>query len=612
MSKNDPGTVLPWGHFGQSLRYRSRKQPYGGEEESDSEEEWSSTVPVSDIIKAVRIIYAGIPRPYQSEEEPEPATEAEYEKIEVLKKKAEHNYYNDYKFVCKLHSRAEVEKCRKSKVCKKTEDEEVKALRHEYEASGSKKLGNISASLESAMDSQGPVSTTPAPDVEYSIAIAETVSISKKRTFEDYFADDQSENVKLKVILFPSTSDEPKHYFLNPAQLKEASGYFAALMRFSGAEYQAGNVTLDEGFEGLEDAFEEFVSWVDSDQSAVHIDSTTASPSVVSHLVIPADRLLASSLRDQAVDELAAHHSSADGLLQDEAIEVAKIIYGGSIRPYGSISNEIPDGSWLDGLDAFAFKEFGFICGCNKFAEVECKCDCKRHSNHRPTGSDECECPGFGCYCNDDFYHHQVGDFIYRQCQGRHQDSCLEYNEERLESHKKEFVSDMRRLGYRNSKARKVAANHFAESLEDYRRMPAFKVLVEENGEFAYDLFAEDHRAGAAGGTCMRILYWGLDMKQIPTKESLPMKEKSKKRTFAESFGYELIHVVLAPSTSPEPKRYHLHATKLANASEYFAALLRFPGVEKEMKEVRLEEGYEGLEDAFETFAECIYQPELR
>lgn len=77
------------------------------------------------------------------------------------------------------------------------------------------------------------------------------------------------------------------------------------------------------------------------------------------------------------------------------------------------------------------------------------------------------------------------------------------------------------------------------------------------------------------------------------------------------TFGFELIHVVLSPSTSPEPAQYQLHANKLRDASEYFAGLVRFPGIEKQSNKVTLSEGYEGLEDAFETFVEWLYTGSL-
>ncbi|RPA85844.1 hypothetical protein BJ508DRAFT_411809 [Ascobolus immersus RN42] len=90
----------------------------------------------------------------------------------------------------------------------------------------------------------------------------------------------------------------------------------------------------------------------------------------------------------------------------------------------------------------------------------------------------------------------------------------------------------------------------------------------------------------------------------------------SRKRTFAESFGEELICVIFAPTSTltgldPEPRKYLIHALKLKEASEYFAGLLRFPGVESERKEVRLDEGYEGLEDAWESFTQYLYTGRL-
>ncbi|RPA75077.1 hypothetical protein BJ508DRAFT_312293 [Ascobolus immersus RN42] len=102
------------------------------------------------------------------------------------------------------------------------------------------------------------------------------------------------------------------------------------------------------------------------------------------------------------------------------------------------------------------------------------------------------------------------------------------------------------------------------------------------------------------------------------------MTEKSKKRSFAEwvpclllfaaankgrSFGYELIHVIFSPSTSPEPKRFYLHADKLEETSEYFAGFIRFPGTEatEEIREVQLGEGWERLEGAWAAFIEFMY-----
>ncbi|RPA80868.1 hypothetical protein BJ508DRAFT_346782 [Ascobolus immersus RN42] len=87
-----------------------------------------------------------------------------------------------------------------------------------------------------------------------------------------------------------------------------------------------------------------------------------------------------------------------------------------------------------------------------------------------------------------------------------------------------------------------------------------------------------------------------------PMKTMLP-----KKRSFIESFGNHLITVILSPRTSKKPKLYQVHALKLSHASDYFAKLLQFPGVETTANEVRLDEGYEGMEEEFESFIDWAY-----
>lgn len=63
---------------------------------------------------------------------------------------------------------------------------------------------------------------------------------------------------------------------------------------------------------------------------------------------------------------------------------------------------------------------------------------------------------------------------------------------------------------------------------------------------------------------------------------------------------------MLAPKGSM-PKNFLIHAKRLAAESEYFAGLLRFPGIESQTKLVTLSEGYEGMGEAFDAFVEWIY-----
>lgn len=72
------------------------------------------------------------------------------------------------------------------------------------------------------------------------------------------------------------------------------------------------------------------------------------------------------------------------------------------------------------------------------------------------------------------------------------------------------------------------------------------------------------------------------------------------------SLGHEMINIIFAPKGSPS-KSYYIHANRLRAESEYFAGLLRFPGVESKTKTVTLSEGYKGLQDAFGCFVEWLY-----
>ncbi|RPA78440.1 hypothetical protein BJ508DRAFT_155722 [Ascobolus immersus RN42] len=241
----------------------------------------------------------------------------------------------------------------------------------------------------------------------------------------------------IRIVFAPNSSVEPKIYYIHPDALKATSEYFITLLRFPGREQQLQEVRLDEGYEGLEDAFDAFVEYIykgDYEDSLLQPDNPFYKALFAADVIVLAERLVAKGLQDKAIEKL---EEGLNHVSPVYAVRIIRTIYDGTHRPYDQ-PNGHPE-------SAAGFATFPMRVTCP----------------HKP-------------------YVYMTESVV--ACK---EEECInDFKEKRM-------AMAANACAVRNCKARKVLCRGIARQLSLYRRFPGFRECLEEIGEFASDLIME-------------------------------------------------------------------------------------------------------------------------
>ncbi|RPA78434.1 hypothetical protein BJ508DRAFT_363832 [Ascobolus immersus RN42] len=236
----------------------------------------------------------------------------------------------------------------------------------------------------------------------------------------------------IKVLVGPDSDPTKQNsYHLHKSKLESNSEYFQRLFSFDGAEVQHNEVLLDEGFEGLEAAFDAFVEYIYTRNysGAGLIPATVSgntqmgdSAELDAAVLVLAERLVATELKKKAMASLELKLNVRRPVRSVESIcEIIATIYDGTHRPYEAANSS--------------------------FALFKGSSDGSKAGNTKP------------------------------------------WSEEVRQELRKQQTMDP--SSYKNCKARKVVTRHVAQYLAKYRGYRAFRECVSEIGDFAMDLIME-------------------------------------------------------------------------------------------------------------------------